>query len=171
MTFATTLLAYGLGLILTTAAAPDLSGSIAHGALGQDTARPDFSDQWFTFGDEDGRMLVNMNAEGQSLMFICEGGSGQLTLTHDALTPDQTSVTVSSGPHSAVYNLAIEGPSADQGERRFMLAAMSLEDPVIQSFREIAKIAVTAGGQTYEAVVSPRMWSTTEAFFTACAAR
>ena len=171
MTFSTTLLAYGFGLILTTTPAPDLSESVAHGAHAQDATRPDFSDQWFTFGDEDGRMLVNMNAQGQSLMFICEGGSGQLTLTHDALTPDQTSVTVSSGPHSAVYDLASEGPSADEGERRFMLAAMSLEDPVIQSFREIAKIAVTAGGQTYEAVVSPRMWSTTEAFFTACAAR
>ena len=148
---------------------PDATIVMEQDQVAQD--RVDLSDLWLTYGDDEGRALTNIDAQGRSLMFMCSAGSQQVLVTHSLLTTDQTSVSLASDDRHSMHDVVAEGGDAEDGEGRFMFATLSLDVPVIRAFRETGRIEVTASGETVPAVVNPDMKPTVEAFFTSCARR
>lgn len=165
----------GLALVM-------LTGLPSHMPIAPDTAvaqqpqqatqdRLDLSDLWVTYGDDEGRALSNIDAQGRSVMFICSAGSQQVLVTHSILTTDQTSVSLASGDHRSIHNVVPEGGDTEDGERRYMFATLDLDEPVIRAFRETGRIEVSADGETASAVVNADMKPTVEAFFNSCEGR
>jgi hypothetical protein len=149
--------------------APHTAGVIDQQEAAQD--RLDLSDLWVTFGDDEGRALSNIDAQGRSVMFLCETGRHQAYLTHSVMTADQSSVSLVSGDRRSMHEVVAEGPDPEDGERIFRYAILSLDEPVLQAFRETGRMEVVAAGEPVPAVVNPDMKPTVEAFFNTCARR
>ena len=148
---------------------PDATIVMEQDQVAQD--RVDLSDLWLTYGDDEGRALTNIDAQGRSLMFMCLAGSQKVLVAHSILTADQTSVSLASGGHRSIHDVVAEAGEMEDGERRSVFTTLDMDEPVIRSFRETGQIEVTANSETVPAVVLPDMKPTVEGFFNSCGSR